>query len=105
MEPGKQGLTTLDARYTFRLRSGANLYVQSSGTRYGQDAEAVSLLVQGRAEEVVPAEERIYFRLRLTMESDDPDLDGPVQTACRSLVIATAVRGGCSVLYDAYRVL
>ena len=52
--PGPVALTTLDARYSFRLKSGYSVYVQSQGFRYGQDAEAVELLKAGRAQQVDP---------------------------------------------------
>jgi len=41
-----------------------------------------------------------YFRLNLILESDDPHPD--LQEVCRKLVIASAVRGENSIVYDAY---
>jgi hypothetical protein len=114
-------LTRLDARYVFRLRSGRewqaahpqgasdtdkrlhcssadHLYIQSSGRRYvpSGDEEATRLLNKG--EDIEP--ERYYFRLKLIFESDDPD--PAIQEAVSKIVVATAVRGETSIVYDAY---
>lgn len=117
------GTTRLDARYGFELLSGRehrdcvdqahpilqstyifkyipsdtdNLYVQSRGTRFARDEAAAQGLAQG--DDVDPR--NYYFRLRLELESDDPDTQ--VQEACRSMVVASAVRGKESIVYDAY---
>ncbi|KDN40530.1 hypothetical protein K437DRAFT_188682 [Tilletiaria anomala UBC 951] len=99
--PDATGVITLVARYTFQLASGHGVFVQSQGFGYGTDVEAVELCSAGRAAEVKPAS-RNFFCLRLTLESDDPDPNRPVQTACGSVVIASAMREGRSAIYGAY---
>ncbi|PWN43898.1 hypothetical protein IE81DRAFT_311334 [Ceraceosorus guamensis] len=94
-----EGTAWLDARYAFLLRSGRTLYVQSSGTRYGHSAEAGQKLLEGK-EEVEVGE--YCFRLRLILECEDEHEE--IRKACKSLVIASAVRGTRSVVYDAYLV-
>ncbi|KAJ1034563.1 hypothetical protein NDA18_001419 [Ustilago nuda] len=94
------GKTRLDARYFFRLRSGHNLYIQSSGVRFVPksypDQSAQDRLLTG--EDIDP--NLYYFRLKLILESDDPD--EKVQDVVNKVVIASAVRHPDRVVYQAY---
>ncbi|SYW79370.1 uncharacterized protein UBRO2_03054 [Ustilago bromivora] len=94
------GKTRLDARYFFRLRSGHNLYIQSSGVRFVPksypDQSAQDRLLAG--EDIDP--NLYYFRLKLILESDDPD--EKVQDVVNKVVIASAVRHPDKVVYQAY---
>lgn len=94
------GRTRLDARYFFRLKSGHNLYFQSSGVRFVPetypDQTAKDQLLRG--EDIDPA--KYYFRLKLILESDDPDEE--LQDVVNKVVIASAVRHPDSVVYQAY---
>ncbi|GAK64939.1 uncharacterized protein PAN0_007d3155 [Moesziomyces antarcticus] len=94
------GKTRLDARYFFKLKSGHNLYFQSSGVRFVPssypDQTAVQRIMQG--ESVDPSQ--YYFRLKLILECDDPDPQ--VQDLVCKVVIASAVRTTDTVMYQAY---
>jgi hypothetical protein len=60
------------------------------------DNQATHELNQGA--DIHPA--RYYFRLKLILESDDPH--PAIQEACNKIVVASAVRGETSIVYDAY---
>ncbi|KAJ9477405.1 hypothetical protein PHBOTO_000937 [Pseudozyma hubeiensis] len=94
------GKTRLDARYFFTLKSGRNLYFQSSGIRFVPssypDQSAKAKLLAG--EDIDPT--KYYFRLKLILESDDPDPQ--VQDLVNKIVIASAVRHPDRVVYQAY---
>lgn len=94
------GKTRLDARYFFRLKSGHNLYFQSSGIRFVPDTypdqTAKHQLLNGQ--DIDPS--KYYFRLKLMLESDDPD--PKLQDVVNKIVIASAVRHPDSVVYQAY---
>lgn len=79
------------------LRPSDDIYIQSRGTRYGRTKAATEALLSGD-KEADPKD--YYFRLRLELETDDPD--PLVQEACKSIVVASAVRGLKSIAYDAY---
>lgn len=95
-----KGHARLDARYVFQLPSRHLLYFQSSGIRHVppsySDPQAATLLAQGH--DIHP--NRYYFRLKLILESDDPDPH--VQDIVNKILIASAVRGPLSIVYDAY---
>ncbi|EST06074.1 hypothetical protein PSEUBRA_003932 [Kalmanozyma brasiliensis GHG001] len=94
------GKTRLDARYFFQLKSGHNLFFQSSGIRFVPetypDQSAKYALLAGQ--DIDPS--KYYFRLKLMLECDDPD--ALVQDAVNKIVIASAVRHPDSVVYQAY---
>ena len=94
------GKTRLDARYFFTLKSGHNLYFQSSGIRFVPesypDQSAKQKLLNGH--DLDP--KLYYFRLKLVLECDDPDPH--VQDVVNKVIIASAVRHPDSVVYDAY---
>lgn len=75
-----------------------NLYFQSSGRRFVPSGDSLVAAALAAGQDIDPA--KYYFRLKLILESDDPHLD--VQEVCRKVVIASAVRGESSIVYDAY---
>ncbi|KAJ1033196.1 hypothetical protein NDA13_001194 [Ustilago tritici] len=77
-----------------------NLYIQSSGVRFVPksypDQSAQDRLLAG--EDIDP--NLYYFRLKLILESDDPD--EKVQDVVNKVVIASAVRHPDRIVYQAY---
>ncbi|TKY89418.1 hypothetical protein EX895_001949 [Sporisorium graminicola] len=94
------GKTRLDARYFFQLKSGHNLFFQSSGIRFVpetyEDQTAKEKLLAGQ--DLDP--NLYYFRLKLILECDNPDPQ--VQDIVNKIVIASAVRHPDRVVYQAY---
>ncbi|UZJ50685.1 hypothetical protein CBS101457_000005 [Exobasidium rhododendri] len=88
----------LDARYVFRLKSGHHLYFQSSGNRYVPSGNPEDTAMLNSGEDIEPS--KYYFRLKIQLESDDPQ--PAIREACQKLVVASAVRGQTSIVYDAY---
>lgn len=77
------------------------MYFQSSGiryvpTNYPNHQAAKHALLNGQ--DVDPKD--YYFRLKLMLESDDPDPE--IQDLVNKIVIASAVRRPNSILYQAY---
>ncbi|PWZ03350.1 hypothetical protein BCV70DRAFT_197565 [Testicularia cyperi] len=94
------GKTRLDARYYFKLKSGHNMYFQSSGLRLVpesyNDPEAKAAILAGK--DVEPS--RYYFRLKLILETDCPDTQ--LQDIVNKIIIASAIRRPKAVIYQAY---
>jgi Protein of unknown function (DUF3237) len=89
------GAAEIDTRYSARTAHGEFVHFRTSGVRSGSPAVLEALL---RGEAVDPSE--YYFRLAVHLETSAPRL----AAVERSLFIASAVRGGDSVSYTAYRV-
>ncbi|KAK0532830.1 hypothetical protein OC842_003174 [Tilletia horrida] len=81
------------AHYGFELPSGHYLYVNSEGSR---------IILPHAKDPSNPAPDEMLFRLRLKLESDDPDEE--VQRAVRSVLVASAVRGLGTIAMDVYAV-
>lgn len=89
------GSIEIDTRYSARTPAGEFVHFRTSGVRSGPPAVLAALL---RGETVDPAE--YYFRVAVYLETSAPRL----AVLERSLFVASAVRGGDTVAYTAYRV-
>ncbi|HEY1823012.1 MAG TPA: DUF3237 domain-containing protein [Trebonia sp.] len=89
------GTIEIDTRYSAVTAAGEYVHFRTSGVRSGPPAVLAALL---RGEPVDPAS--YYFRVTVYLETSAPRL----ASLERSLFVASAVRGGDSVSYTAYRV-
>lgn len=89
------GTIEIDTRYSARTSAGEFLHFRTSGVRSGPPAVLAALL---RGEPADPAS--YYFRVAVYLETSAPRL----AFLERFLFVASAIRGGDSVAYTAYRV-
>lgn len=89
------GTVEIDTRYSARTAAGEYVHFRTSGVRSGPPEVLAALL---RGEDVDPSE--YYFRVAVYLETSAPRL----AILERSVFIASAIRGGDSVRYTAYRV-
>jgi len=91
----KDGVSIIDTRYLLQTDDGAYIYLQTKGFRHGP----ADVLAKVAKEEVVdPAQ--YYFRITMQFETSSPTYD----YLNRHIGIATAMRLGNAVIYDAYLV-
>ncbi|KAL9934437.1 hypothetical protein V8E36_006893 [Tilletia maclaganii] len=81
------------AHYAFELRSGHYIYFSTEGSR---------IVLPTAVDPARPQPHEMLFRLRLKLETDDPDPE--IQQACKSVIIGAAVRGPDAIAIDAYAV-
>ncbi|WP_158815048.1 DUF3237 domain-containing protein [Methylocapsa sp. S129] len=93
---GDDGFTLVEARYAFRTHDGATIGVDNVGLRHGPP-EAMARLARGEA--VDPA--LIYFRTRLTFETDHADY----LWLTRSLFVGAGARHPAHVEINVFEVL
>ena len=89
------GSIDIDTRYSARTAAGEFVHFRTSGVRSGPPEVLAALL---RGEAVDPAS--YYFRVAVYLETSAPRL----AALERSVFVASAVRGGDTVAYTAYRV-
>ncbi|KAK0553435.1 hypothetical protein OC846_001289 [Tilletia horrida] len=87
----EDGIFWPTAHYAIVLTSGHYMYVNSEGTR---------VISPDAVDPKNPQPHEMMFRLRMKLESDDPDAD--VQKACKGIVVTSAVRGPDGIAFDAY---
>lgn len=91
----KEGVSIIDTRYLLQTDDGAYIYLQTKGFRHGP-AEVLEKVARG--EMVDPAQ--YYFRITMQFETSSPAYD----YLNRHIGIASAMRLGKAVIYDAYLV-
>lgn len=87
------GLAIIDTRYLLKTSDGALIYLQTKGFRYGP-ADVMAEVAKGKP--VDPA--KYTFRLTMSFETSDPRYTW----LNRAIGVASAMRLGAAVVYDAY---
>ena len=91
----RDGMASIDTRYTLRTHDGALIYLATRGVRHGS-AEVLARL--GEGEDVAP--EEYYFRMSCRFEAGDPRY----AWLARSVVVGSGLRVAGSVVYDVFAV-
>ncbi|EMC97541.1 hypothetical protein BAUCODRAFT_455722 [Baudoinia panamericana UAMH 10762] len=93
---GDQQTAHLNTRYNLQTHDGANIYLQTTGTRTGPRSVLEKL---GEDTSIKP--DQFKMRLHLMMETGDPRYSW----VNSGVFIASSGRVGSQVIYDAYEVL
>ncbi len=89
----KDGLVVIDTRYLLRTNDGEHVYLQTKGYRFGP-SEVMDRVAKGE-----PVDPSLYtFRITMQFETSSIKYD----FLNRHIGIASAMRLGNAVIYDAY---